>query len=90
MLLTMNKVVKAENEKIAAIDFATAAETNADGLKRAEIKMAEGIKQAKILEASFSEKKDLFVMDISSAYKVPGLKLERSFIYDTRRVVSRG
>ncbi len=35
---TMNKVVKAENEKIAAIDFATAAETTADGVKRAEIK----------------------------------------------------
>ncbi len=48
---TMNKVVKAENEKIAAIDFATAAETTADGIKRAEIKKAEGIKQAKILEA---------------------------------------
>ncbi|MHB8280155.1 MAG: SPFH domain-containing protein, partial [Candidatus Humimicrobiaceae bacterium] len=48
---TMNKVVKAENEKIAAVDFATAAETNADGVKRAEIKRAEGIRQAKILEA---------------------------------------
>jgi regulator of protease activity HflC (stomatin/prohibitin superfamily) len=47
----MNKVVKAENEKVAAVDFATAAETNADGIKRAEIKKAEGIKQAKILEA---------------------------------------
>jgi len=48
---TMNKVVKAENEKIAAIDFATATETTADGQKRAEIKKAEGIKQARILEA---------------------------------------
>ncbi|OPX83773.1 MAG: FtsH protease regulator HflC [Pelotomaculum sp. PtaB.Bin104] len=48
---TMNKVVKAENEKIAAIDFATAAETTADGIKRAEIKKAEGVKQAKILAA---------------------------------------
>ena len=48
---TMNKVVKAENEKIAAIDFATAAETTADGIKRAEIKKAEGIRQAKILSA---------------------------------------
>ena len=48
---TMNKVVKAENEKIAAVDFATAAETVADGLKRAEIKKAEGIKQARILQA---------------------------------------
>jgi regulator of protease activity HflC (stomatin/prohibitin superfamily) len=48
---TMNKVVKAENEKIAAIDFATARETDADGMRRAEIKKAEGIKQAKILAA---------------------------------------
>ena len=48
---TMNKVVKAENEKVAAVDFATAAETQADGVKRAEIKKAEGIKQARILEA---------------------------------------
>ena len=48
---TMNKVVKAENEKISAIDYATATETVADGQKRAEIKKAEGIKQARILEA---------------------------------------
>ena len=48
---TMNKVVKAENEKQAAIDFATAAETQADGLRRAAIKNAEGIRQATILEA---------------------------------------
>jgi regulator of protease activity HflC (stomatin/prohibitin superfamily) len=48
---TMNKVVKAENEKIAAIDFATARETLADGEKRAKIKEAEGSKQAKILVA---------------------------------------
>jgi regulator of protease activity HflC (stomatin/prohibitin superfamily) len=48
---TMNKVVKAENEKIAAIDYATAAETVADGVKRAKIKEAEGVKQAKILHA---------------------------------------
>ncbi|MFH1396984.1 MAG: SPFH domain-containing protein [Candidatus Omnitrophota bacterium] len=48
---TMNKVVKAENEKISAIDFATATETAADGQKRAEIKKAEGIKQARILAA---------------------------------------
>jgi len=48
---TMNKVVKAENEKIAAVDFATAKETEADGVKRAEIKKAEGIKIARILQA---------------------------------------
>ncbi len=48
---TMNKVVKAENEKIAAVDFATARETLADGEKRAKIKEAEGSKIAKILVA---------------------------------------
>ncbi|MCY1530951.1 hypothetical protein D9M68_661600 [compost metagenome] len=48
---TMNKVVKAENEKIAAIDYATATETVADGVKRAKIKEAEGSKRAKILHA---------------------------------------
>jgi regulator of protease activity HflC (stomatin/prohibitin superfamily) len=48
---TMNKVVKAENEKIAAIDYATARETVADGEKRAKIKEAEGVRQSKILQA---------------------------------------
>ncbi len=48
---TMNKVVKAENEKVAAVDFATAVETVADGERRAQIKRAEGSRQAKILQA---------------------------------------
>jgi len=47
----MNNVVKAENDKIAATDFANAVETKADGERRAEIKRAEGFKQARILEA---------------------------------------
>ncbi len=49
--ITMNKVVKAENEKVAAVDFATATETQADGQRRAAVKQADGSKQAKILEA---------------------------------------
>jgi len=48
---TMNKVLKAENEKFAAVDFATARETEADGIKRAHIKEAEGIAQAIRLRA---------------------------------------
>ncbi|HEY4662374.1 MAG TPA: SPFH domain-containing protein, partial [Candidatus Humimicrobiaceae bacterium] len=48
---SMNKVVKAEQEKIAARDTATAAETKADGEKRAEIKRAEGVKMGLILSA---------------------------------------
>ncbi len=47
----MNKVVKAEQEKIAARDMATATETRADGDKRAEIKKAEGIKRGLVLSA---------------------------------------
>lgn len=48
---TMNQVVKASNAKVAAVDFATAQETEADGSRRAAIKAAEGRKQAEILEA---------------------------------------
>lgn len=48
---SMNKVVKAEQEKIAARDTATATETKADGEKRAEIKRAEGVKIGLILSA---------------------------------------
>ena len=47
----MNEVVKAENEKIAALDLATAIETKADGERRAEIKKAEGIAAAIRLKA---------------------------------------
>ncbi len=48
---TMNMVIKAENDKQAAIDFANATETKADGDRRARIQTAEGIKQSQILEA---------------------------------------
>lgn len=48
---TMNMVIKAENSKRSAIDFATAKETESDGIRRAMIKQAEGKKQAAILEA---------------------------------------
>ena len=48
---TMNRVVQAENEKIAAVDFATSVETKADGAKRAIIKEAEGKAQQIEIEA---------------------------------------
>lgn len=74
---TMNKVVKAENEKIAAIDFATAAETTADGVKRGEIKRAEGVKQAKILEAEGEAKAIQLVNEAAEAYFVGNAQLLR-------------
>src|SRR3990167_3271725 len=48
---TMNTIIKASNTKQSAIDFATAAETKADGEKRAAIKTSEGVKQSQILRA---------------------------------------
>ena len=49
---TMNRVLKAQNEKEAAIDFANAKETQADGEKRSAIKIAEGKNEAMILDAT--------------------------------------
>lgn len=74
---TMNKVVKAENEKIAAIDFATAQETQADGVKRAEIKKAEGVRQAKILEAEGEAQAIKLVNEAANAYFVGNAQLLR-------------
>jgi regulator of protease activity HflC (stomatin/prohibitin superfamily) len=48
---SMNNLIKAENTKKAALDLATAAETEGDGKKRANIKSAEGEKRSQILIA---------------------------------------
>ena len=74
---TMNKVVKAENEKIAAIDFATAVETQADGQRRAEIKKAEGIKQARILAAEGEAQAIKLVNEAANAYFIGNAQLLR-------------
>jgi regulator of protease activity HflC (stomatin/prohibitin superfamily) len=74
---TMNKVVKAENEKIAAIDFATATETVADGARRAEIKKADGIKQARILEAEGEAQAIKLVNEAANQYFIGNAQLLR-------------
>ncbi|MDD5457910.1 MAG: SPFH/Band 7/PHB domain protein [Phycisphaerae bacterium] len=74
---TMNKVVKAENEKVAALDFANAAEREADGTKRAEIKKAEGIRQAKILAAEGEAEAIRLVNDAANKYFVGNAQLLR-------------
>jgi len=74
---TMNKVVKAENEKIAAIDYATAQETMADGLKRAEIKKAEGIKQAAILKAEGESQAIKLVNEAAEQYFIGNAQILR-------------
>jgi len=72
---TMNKIVKAENEKIAAVDFATAAETTADGIKRAEIKKAEGVRQARILNAEGEAEAIRLVNEAADRYFVGNSQL---------------
>jgi regulator of protease activity HflC (stomatin/prohibitin superfamily) len=74
---TMNKVVKAENEKIAAVDFATATETMADGQKRAEIKKAEGIRQAEILKAEGEAQAIALVNEAAEKYFVGNAQVLR-------------
>ena len=94
---TMNKVVKAENEKISAIDFATATETQADGARRAEIKKAEGIRQAKILAAEGEAQAIKLVNEAADKYFVGNAQLlrrlemvERSLQANAKVVVPAG
>jgi regulator of protease activity HflC (stomatin/prohibitin superfamily) len=92
--VTMNKVVKAENEKVAAIDFATATETQADGQRRAAIKQAEGTKQARILEAEGQAEAIRLVNEAADRYFIGNAQLlrkleamERSLINNAKVVV---
>jgi len=91
---TMNKVVKAENEKIAAIDFATATETMADGQRRAEIKKAEGVRQARILQAEGESQAIKLVNEAADKYFVGNAQVlrrleavEKSLATNTKIVV---
>ena len=67
---TMNKVVKAENEKVAAVDFATAQEIDADGFKRAAIKKAEGEARAVTVKAEAQAEAIRFVNESAQKYFV--------------------
>lgn len=72
---TMNKVVKAENEKVAAIDYATAAETVADGERRAQIKKAEGQRQGRILQAQGEAEAIKLVNEAAEKYFIGNAQL---------------
>jgi regulator of protease activity HflC (stomatin/prohibitin superfamily) len=71
----MNMVVKAENEKIAALDLATAIETKADGERRAEIKKAEGIATAIKLKAEADGEAIKIVNEAAEKYFVGNAQL---------------
>ena len=94
---TMNKVVKAENEKVAALDFANAAEREADGVKRAEIKKAEGIKQAKVLAAEGEAEAIRLVNEAAHTYFIGNAQLlrklealEKSLSHNAKIVIPSG
>ena len=59
------------------MDFATATETAADGQKRGEIKKAEGIKQARILEAEGDAEAIRLVNEAAQKYFVGNAQVLR-------------
>ncbi len=73
--VAMNQVVKAENEKIAALDLAHAIETQADGERRAEIKKAEGIAAAIRLKAEADGEAIKIVNEAAEKYFVGNAQL---------------
>ncbi len=81
----MNGVVKAENKKIAAKDTATALETEADGQKRAAIKVAEGNRQAVILKAEGTKKSSI----LEAEGKAQAFKLVREQFKDEAQELKR-
>ncbi|KKK80148.1 hypothetical protein LCGC14_2826380, partial [marine sediment metagenome] len=90
---SMNEVVKAEQEKIAALDLATATETKADGIKRAAIKEAEGIARGKIIVAEAEAKRIQLVNQaahkyfIGNAQKLRQLDVTEVSLKDNSKVI---
>ena len=73
---SMNSVVKAEQDKIAAVNLAKAKETEADGQRMADIKVAEGKKKASILNAEGLKESSILIAEGKA--KAFGL-IEKSF-----------
>jgi regulator of protease activity HflC (stomatin/prohibitin superfamily) len=75
--MTMNSVVIAANEKIAAEDFATATETKADGERRAAIKKADGERTAKVFVAEGEAQAIKLVNEAANQYFTGNAQLLR-------------
>jgi regulator of protease activity HflC (stomatin/prohibitin superfamily) len=93
----MNSVVVANNQKVAAQDFATATETKADGERRAAIKVAEGAKQAQILRAEGEAQAIALVNEAANKYFVGNAQLlrkleavEKSLVSNSKIVLPSG
>ena len=76
---TLEAVVKAEQEKIAANDMATAVETRADGERRAEIKKAEGVRQGEILRAEGEAQAIKLVNEAANTYFIGNIYIRQKF-----------
>ncbi len=90
---TMNNIIQAQNAKDAAIDFATAVETKADGARRAAIKEADGIKQANILKAEGEAQAIQLVNEaaekyfIGNAQKLRQIEMVEKSLKDNAKIV---
>lgn len=76
---TMNEVVKAENTKQAAVDFATATETQADGKRRATIKEAEGDAQSVKIRANAQAEAIKVVNESANKYFVDNAQILKRY-----------
>lgn len=88
----MNRVIKAENLKISAINEATALETSADGNRRASIKEAEGERQARILRAEGEAKAFALINEsfVGNAQLLEKLKVVENCLKDNTKIVLNG
>lgn len=93
----MNNVVKAENEKIAASDLASAAEIRADGEKRSSIKVAEGeaksvelkaIAEAEAIRVVHESAQKYFKGDAQNLKKLE--VAEKALRHNTKYVIPKG
>lgn len=90
---SMNQIVIAQTRKQAATDFATAAETEADGKRRAAIKEAQGRKEAAILVAEGQAKSIALVNDaankhfVGNAQKLKQLEVTQASLQDNSKIV---
>lgn len=89
----MNKVVKATQAKLAAKDFATATETEADGERRAAIKKAEGIAKGKTIVADANaykirvENQSASKYFVGNAQKLKNLETTQASLENNSKVV---
>lgn len=72
---SMNEVLMAENKKTAAINLATATETQANGLRRANIQEAEGIAKGRVIVAEAEAQRIKLVNEAAQKYFVGNAQL---------------